>query len=148
MFRLISTGLFAAALLTGAAYAQGVHDPIQTGSELHLACGISLQMSAGDEGTRASRTERQRCRNYLSGFVQASAMSRNGSGMTSPYSPTGEDLFCYQVPDEMSWEEMELLVVTYGDANPDALDMYAADFLVEIFVANSPCEEPDMPVED
>ena len=148
MFRLVSTGLFAAALFIGAAHAQGVHDPIDPGGELHLACGVSLQMSAGDEGTRATRVERQRCRNYLSGFVQASIATRFSDGITSPYSPTGEELFCYQLPHEMSWDEMEQLVVTYGDDNPDAFDMYAADFLLEVFVATYPCEEPPAPAEE
>ena len=135
---LVSTGL-AVLLVCGSAMAAS--GPIETGADLHLACNASLQMTAGQDGTPAVRAERHRCRNFLSGFVQASAATRFGNDMSGSFSPTGEDYLCYQLPQEMSWGEMEQLVVAHGDANPDALTMYAADFLVEVFATNYPCEE-------
>jgi len=144
-------GAAAALLIAGGAAAQGIHDPIQTGNDLYDACSASAAATTDQDLTRDERTARQRCRNYLAGFVQASVVTRTDTGMTSPFSPSGEELFCYELPDQMSWDEMEQLVVTYGEANPDALNMYASDYLVEVFVANYPCPdtatpdtEPDM----
>jgi len=111
--------------------------PIQTGSDLYNACAASSSETA-DASTRAAQ---QRCRNYLAGFVQASVITRTPTGMESPYAPRSGEALCYWLPDEMTWSEVEVLVIDHGQENPEALDMYAADFLVEVFVASFPCED-------
>lgn len=142
MHRIFFTWLVFLLLGGGLAQAQGIRATIEMASDLHAACAMGLMESADEAEGRAIRVQRLRCRNYLSGFVSATAVSRTGGGMTSPYSPTGEALFCYQLPVEMSWDEMEQLVVDYGNETPDALNMYAADFLVEVFASHYPCDEP------
>lgn len=134
--------LFTVALLlpTGA-MAQGVlHSPIESAEDLLDACSISVEISTEETVGGSARAHRARCRNYLSGFLQASVVSQQQTGMTSPYSPQGEELFCYRLPDELSFSEMEGLIVHYAEANPDSLNMYAADYLVEVFAATYPCE--------
>ncbi len=139
LFRVI---LFAFALfLPTTASAQGVlHSPIESAEDLLDACSISLEIDAEEAARGAARAHRARCRNYLSGFLQASVVAQEPTGMTSPYSPQGEALFCYRLPDELSFTEMETLIVDYAEANPDSLNMYAADYLVEVFAATYPCE--------
>ncbi len=133
--------LFTAALLLPAgALAQGVlHSPIESAEDLLDACSISLEIETAETARGSARAHRARCRNYLSGFLQASVVSQQPTGMTSPYSPQGEVMFCYRLPDELSFTEMETLIVDYADANPDSLNMYAADYLVEVFAATYPC---------
>jgi len=147
MLRTTLLGFATILILTGGAFAQGIHEPIETGADLYGACSASVAIAAHEDPDPRARAQRQRCRNYLSGFVQASVVTRTDTNLISPYSPTGEELLCYRLPDEMSWAEMEQLVVAHGATNPDALTMYAADFLVEVFVANYPCEDPAMPDE-
>ena len=148
MLRSTLLGFATLLLMTGGVLAQGAHDPIQTGDDLYGACGVSAAIAEHEDPNSFERAQRQRCRNYLAGFVQASVATRTETNLISPYSPTGEELFCYRLPDEMSWAEMEQLVVAHGDANPDALTMYAADFLVEVLVANYPCEDPAAPTDN
>jgi len=152
MHRSLRHTLFAGAaialLTAGGAAAQGLRDPIETGSDRFEACSVSANVAEHVDMTQEERVARLRCRNYLSGFAQASIVSRTESGMTSPFSPTGEELFCYELPDAMTWHEMEHLVVAYGGENADALSMYASDFLVEVFVANYPCPNGAAPDEE
>lgn len=127
-----------AAFLPVAAMAQ--HYTIQTAGDLVDACSIGIELSAADENARSARAHRARCRNYLSGFIQASVYAQEGTGMTSPYSPSGEALYCYALPDELSFDEMESLVTAYATNHPDSLDQPAANYLVEVFSATYPCE--------
>lgn len=148
MLRTSFLGLAAALLMSGGAFAQSAHDPIQTGADLHEACSVSAAVAEHEDPSSFERAQRQRCRNYLSGFVQASVATRSDTNLISPYSPTGEELFCYHLPDEMSWAELEQLVVAYGNDTPDALNMYAADFMLEVFVAHFPCTDPASPTDN
>jgi len=142
MFRWISAVLGCLVLGLSLSTAQAANEPVEMGRDLYQACSTSAAQNPGSEIDATVRSARARCRNYLAGFVQASVITRTPSGMISPYSPPSGEHLCYNLPDELNWSEIEELVILFGDSTPDALDKFAADFLVEVFAAEFPCEEP------